>query len=49
MTMTIATVLCVLALLALITTVVAMMGRCPLTVPVFLLAFIELVRCLPTQ
>jgi hypothetical protein len=41
------TVMCVLALSAFITVVIAAAGRCPLFVPVLILAVLELLRCLP--
>lgn len=41
------TLTCILAIAALISTILAKMGKCPIEVPVFLLACIETLRCLP--
>lgn len=43
------TIMCVLGLAALISAIVSLMGKCPLTVPVLLLALCEVLRCLPLR
>jgi hypothetical protein len=43
------TVSCVLAFGALIASIVAAMGRCPLWVPVILLSIVALLQCIPVR
>lgn len=43
------TLVCLLALCAFGGAVLALMGRCPVTVPVLLLSIAELLRCVPLR
>jgi len=43
------TIACLLALGALVSAIVSMMGQCPLSVPVLLLAVVELLHCIPLR
>lgn len=43
------TVSCLLAVAALIGAILALMNKCPITVPVLLIAIVELVHCIPLQ
>ena len=43
------TISCILAAAAFIGAILALMGRCPLTVPVLLLAIVEVLACLPLR
>lgn len=43
-------VVCILSLCALISAIVALMGRCPVTVPVLLVAIVQILQgCLPLR
>lgn len=42
-------IVCILYVAALISTIVSMMGRCPLTVPVLLMSIGLLLACLPLR
>ncbi len=42
-------VLCVLAVATFLGAILSLMGKCPLTVPVLLLAICEVLRCLPLR
>jgi hypothetical protein len=41
--------MCLLALGAFVAAILTLMGKCPITVPVFLLSVAELLRCLPIR
>jgi hypothetical protein len=43
------TISCVLAIVAFGTAIASLMGKCPLTVPVLMLAIVEVLRCLPLR
>lgn len=43
------TITCILALSALVAAILALMGKCPLTVPVLLTTIVELIHCIPLQ
>lgn len=42
-------VMCLLAVAALISAILSLMGKCPLVAPVLLLALIEVLQCLPLK
>lgn len=41
------TILCVIGVAALICSILSLMGKCPVSVPVLLLSICEVLRCLP--
>lgn len=43
------TITCVLAIAGLISAIVAMMGRCPVTVPVLIISIVQVLACLPLR
>ena len=43
------TIVCILAVCALIGTILSLMGKAPLGIPVLLLCIVETLRCLPLQ
>ena len=43
------TISCLLALSAFIATIVSLMGKCPLSVPVLLVALVQVLQCLPLR
>ena len=43
------TVLCILAVAGFISAIVALMGRCPLTVPVLIATIVQVLSCLPLR
>jgi hypothetical protein len=43
------TLLCLLAIFTFVTAILALMGRCAITVPVLLLSIAELMRCIPLR
>ena len=43
------TIVCLLALAGFVSAILAMMGRCPVTVPVLIATIVQLLNCVPLR
>lgn len=43
------TIICFLAIAAFISVILALIGKCPLSIPVLLLTICELIHCIPMR